>query len=180
MSFQRYGWAKRRGSKTAYYVVHNYHYNGREIERQTTNYKEAMSFARETPKSHVTAYDADGWVIGSESYSPANVPLSALQLAKRAREKSGHRNRSGGRISHAWPPGAPIGHGFYRVSDKFAGQLARGVGKKLPSHGHELRVALEDGRLAWLQRTPVTTDAYGFKAPKHGWVWALHGIEGYS
>lgn len=87
------------------------------------------------------------------------------------------RNRSG--VSHAWPPGAPIGHGFYRVSDKFAGQLARGVGKKLPKHGTELRVELEDGRLAWLQRTPFSPQ-FHTSAPKRGWVWALHGIQGYS
>lgn len=93
-------------------------------------------------------------------------------------KRSARRNRSGG-LHHSWPPGNPIGHGFYKVSDKFAGQLAKHISKPLPKHGYELRVALEDGRLAWLCRTPYSPQ-FHTDAPKRGWVWALHGIEGYS
>ena len=67
-----------------------------------------------------------------------------------------------------------ISYGHYRVSDAEAGRLARGVGKKLPEHGKELRVELPDGKLAWLTRTIYRqyTDA-----PKRGWVWALYGFK---
>ena len=65
-----------------------------------------------------------------------------------------------------------ISHGFYRVSDREAGQLARKTGRRLPRHGYELAVD-EDGKRYWLARTPVSTDAYGFKAPRRGWVWSV-------
>lgn len=100
MSFQRYGNSKRRGEKTAYYIVQNYHYNGgKQLERQTTNYKEAMRFASETPKAWIGAYTDDGALIGDYHQSPGVVPLNKRQLAARAREKAGHdhRNRSGRR-----------------------------------------------------------------------------------
>lgn len=73
-------------------------------------------------------------------------------------------------------PERHISHGFYRVSDREAGQLARGVGKPLPKHGYELRVELSDGRLAWLSRTPTQ---YSLReGPARGWVWAVSGIGG--
>lgn len=64
-----------------------------------------------------------------------------------------------------------ISHGFYRVSDREAGALARGAGKPLPRHGMELRVELPDGRLAWLSRTPAK-----HLAPTRGWVWSVSGV----
>lgn len=71
-------------------------------------------------------------------------------------------------------PERHISHGFYRVSDREAAQLARGVGKPLPKHGYELRVELSDGRLAWLSRTPTQ---YSLReGPARGWVWAVSGI----
>lgn len=65
-----------------------------------------------------------------------------------------------------------ISHGFYRVSDAEAGRLARAVGKHLPKPGMELRVQLPDGRLAWLQRTPMA----GGGPRRRGWVWAIWGL----
>lgn len=103
MSFQRYGNAKRRGDKTAYYIVRNYHYNGgKQLERQTTNYKEAIRFASETPKAWIGAYTDDGALIGDYHQSPGAVPLNKRQLSARAREKAGHdhRNRSGLSFKH--------------------------------------------------------------------------------
>lgn len=46
----------------------------------------------------------------------------------------------------------PLGHGFYAISPKAAGKLAKEAGKKLPKHGYELRVEHE-GCLWWLKRT---------------------------
>ncbi len=187
MAYQRYGTAKRNGTKPSYYIVQNYHYNGgKQLERQTTNYKEAMGWASETPKAYIGAYDDSGGLIGDYHQSPGAVPLNKRQLAKRAREKAGHsHNRSGGRVDHAWPPGEYLGHSFYKITDRLAGQLAKASRSKLPKPGYELTVALADGRLARLIRTPLKHDQmnpYGFliKAHKRGWVWALHGIDGYN
>lgn len=69
-----------------------------------------------------------------------------------------------------------IDTGFYRVTDKEAGALAREAGKSLPKHGYQLRVELPYGRMAWLQRTPVSSTR-DFRAPARGWVWAIFGIE---
>ncbi len=69
--------------------------------------------------------------------------------------------------------GRSLSHGFHVVSDKEAGRLAKHLGKKLPAHGRELRVELENGSLAWLTRTP---DKHSTGSPKRGWSWALHGI----
>jgi hypothetical protein len=82
------------------------------------------------------------------------------------------RRRAIRRLGHArefWH----IGHG-YRVTDAFAGKLARAVGKPLPRHGYELAVDLPGGPAAWLTRTPVSHSSYGFPAPKRGWVWYVH------
>lgn len=68
-----------------------------------------------------------------------------------------------------------ISHGFYKVSDKEAVLLAKGVGKPLPRHGMELRVELFDGRLAWLTRTPYQ---HHVDAPARGWVWSVSGLSG--
>lgn len=57
----------------------------------------------------------------------------------------------------------PIGFG-YAVSDRSAGALARGVKRKLPRPGYELRIALPCGALAWLARTPL-------QASPRGWTW---------
>jgi hypothetical protein len=61
-----------------------------------------------------------------------------------------------------------IRHG-YRVTDAMATGLA-GRGN-LPDHGFETFVVLPGEIRAWLSRTKVSTDAYGFKPPKRGWVW---------
>lgn len=178
MAFQRFGSAKRRGDKASYYIVQNYHYNGgKQLERQTSNYKEAMKFASETPKAWIGAFDDSGALIGDYHQSPGAVPLNKRQLAARAREKAGHdhRNRSGG----AWPPGPNIGGGSYRITDAVASRIAGGK-NRLPKHGQIIDVQI-DGRTVSLFRTPVSTDAYGFKAPKRRWVYALqpHSYRGY-
>lgn len=61
-----------------------------------------------------------------------------------------------------------ISHGFYRVSDRDAGKLAKAVGAKLPGPGRELRVSMPDGKLMWLQRTPYSR-AWHADAPERGW-----------
>ena len=73
--------------------------------------------------------------------------------------------------------------GFFQISDKAAGMLAKNVGRKLPKHGHELRVVLPlrmpDGKRAyigpevWLSRTPSYLS-------KRGWVWAVSGMSSHS
>jgi hypothetical protein len=67
-----------------------------------------------------------------------------------------------------------IGHG-YRVTDAYANDLAKRSGRKTSldwlSPGYEMLVRLPNGVEAWLARTPVHTDAYGFKPPKRGWAW---------
>jgi hypothetical protein len=76
-----------------------------------------------------------------------------------------------------------ISTGFYRVTDKEAALLAKGVSAKLPAADKELRVELVDGRLAWLQRTPYS-GGMGERgrwfdpedAPKRGWVWAIYDM----
>ena len=65
-----------------------------------------------------------------------------------------------------------ISHGHYFVSDKEAGQLAKAVDRRLPGHGRELRVATPDGKLWWLNRTPVAHDPR-FQT-KRGWVWCIY------
>lgn len=62
-----------------------------------------------------------------------------------------------------------ISHGFYRVSDREAGSLARKAGRRLPRHGYELAVD-EDGKRYWLARTPIGRVSGG---PKRGWVWSV-------
>ncbi len=77
-----------------------------------------------------------------------------------------------------------VGYDHYRVSDTDAGRLARRVGKSVPKgYGHELRVVLDDGRHAWLKRTPYRVghtlgDGYATTAdvPKRGWIWAVMPI----
>lgn len=64
-----------------------------------------------------------------------------------------------------------IGYG-YRVTDLMAVNLA-GRGN-LPVRGFETLVVLPGEIKAWLARTPVSTDAYGFKPPKSGWVWYVY------
>lgn len=67
----------------------------------------------------------------------------------------------------------PIGTG-YRVSDADAGRLVKALRVPLPRAGYEVQIVLPDGGIAWLSRTPLRTSAYGFKAPKRGWVWYVH------
>ena len=60
----------------------------------------------------------------------------------------------------------------YHVTDTMAAELSRKAGRKtLPDSGYEAVVELPNGALGWLARTNVSTDAYGFKAPKRGRVW---------
>lgn len=68
-----------------------------------------------------------------------------------------------------------IDNGFYRISDKAAGALAKLKGRKLPRHGYEIRVEVAPCLSAWLQRTPLR---YRVNAPKRGWVWAIYRVEG--
>jgi hypothetical protein len=68
---------------------------------------------------------------------------------------------------------AHISHGFYRVSDRDAGILAKKVGSKPPNHGMELRVELPDGKLMWLTRTPYSRAGHT-DAPERAWVYAVH------
>lgn len=67
-----------------------------------------------------------------------------------------------------------IRHG-YRVTDAMADELARASGRRTPVSGmgqhYELSIVLPNGAQGWLARTQVSTDAYGFKPPKRGWVW---------
>ena len=67
-----------------------------------------------------------------------------------------------------------IRHG-YRVTDTMATDLARDSGRMTPlsemGHHYEWSIHLPNGAKGWLARTPVTTDVYGFKPPKRGWVW---------
>lgn len=67
-----------------------------------------------------------------------------------------------------------ISHSFYRLTDAEAGRLAKGVGKKLPRPGSELKVEVREEVTGWLTRTPM---GYGADAPKRGWVWAVHGMQ---
>jgi len=60
-----------------------------------------------------------------------------------------------------------LSHGFYRVSDREAGKLARSAGRRLPRHGYELAVE-EDGKRYWLARTPNKSHLR-----KRGWVWSI-------
>ena len=67
-----------------------------------------------------------------------------------------------------------ISHNHYYVTDTEASRLARP--HKLPRHGHQLKVVLDDGKSAWLTRTPLTyfVGKNGRNtAPKRGWVWAV-------
>jgi hypothetical protein len=57
------------------------------------------------------------------------------------------------------------------LPDQEAACLARGVGKKLPKHGLELRVVLPNGKQAWLNRQPVRHE---MPHQKRGWVWAVY------
>lgn len=68
-----------------------------------------------------------------------------------------------------------IGHG-YRVTDGYASQLARAEGKSLSllKHGYAMAIIFPGGIKAWLSRTPVTTNAYGFTPPPRGWVWYVY------
>lgn len=71
-------------------------------------------------------------------------------------------------------PERHISHGFYRVTDREANDLARDAGAKAaPDSGKELRVQLPDGRLAWLSRTPYS---FGPKSPRRGWVYVVSDI----
>lgn len=66
-----------------------------------------------------------------------------------------------------------IDNGFYHVSDKSAGQLARASKhRKLPRHGYQIDVTLANGSTAILQRTPVSCVTY----TKRRWVWAVFAI----
>lgn len=70
-----------------------------------------------------------------------------------------------------------IDNGFYRISDKLAGSLARQSpahtddGPSMPPNGKEWRVT-HNGFRWWLSRTPYR---FYTDAPARGWVWALHG-----
>lgn len=77
--------------------------------------------------------------------------------------------------------GPHLSHGFYRVSDAVAGQLAKNVDRPLPRVGYALIVGLPAGAFpkdsvfhgaetAELSRTPMT---HSTSAPKRGWVWAV-------
>lgn len=73
---------------------------------------------------------------------------------------------------HNLPVGAAhIDNGFYQVSDKVAGQLAKDspLGR-LPEHGNESRVFVHSTQW-WLTRTPYR---YRTDSPKRGWVWAVY------
>ena len=65
-----------------------------------------------------------------------------------------------------------IDNGFYRISDRLAGKLAKSspIGR-LPADGMESRVTHEGARW-WLTRTPLR---FRNDSPARGWVWALHG-----
>jgi hypothetical protein len=68
-----------------------------------------------------------------------------------------------------------IGHG-YRVTDGYASQLARAEGRALSTlkPGYALSITLPGGIKAWLGRTPVSTNVYGFTPPPRGWVWYVY------
>ena len=77
--------------------------------------------------------------------------------------------------------GPHLSHGFYRVSDAVAGQLARNVERPLPRPGYYLIVelppdafpkdnAFHGTKLAELSRTQMR---YAVSAPKRGWVWSV-------
>jgi hypothetical protein len=122
------------------------------------------------------------YVITSEVYLTADP--SATAIAKftnrdddgnvgRVREVAVDRKRSAVRNSASGLRLWYIGSG-YRVSDADAGRLVKALRIPLPRAGYEVQVALPDGGQAWLSRTPLRTSAYGFKAPKRGWVWYVH------
>ncbi len=59
-----------------YYSIENYNGNTVAARRETEDYSEALSMAKETPHSSVTTLD-DGWVIKTAVYSPKHpVPVS--------------------------------------------------------------------------------------------------------
>jgi len=70
-----------------------------------------------------------------------------------------------------------IDNGFYRISDKAAGALAKLKDRKLPRHGYEIRVEVSPCLSAWLQRTPLR---YRTDSPARGWVWSIYRVEGMS
>ena len=119
------------------------------------------------------------YVITSEVYLTADP--SATAIAKftnrdadgnvgRVREVAVDRGRRAVRNGASGLRLYPIGTG-YRVTDADAGRLVKALRVPLPRIGYEVQVVLPDGGLAWLSRTPMRTSAYGFKAPKRGWVW---------
>lgn len=71
-----------------------------------------------------------------------------------------------------FPQGAThIDSGFYRVSDKVAGKLAKsGPLGRLPHEGMEGRVFVGNTQW-WLTRTPYQ---HRTDSPARGWVWAVY------
>jgi hypothetical protein len=55
----------------------------------------------------------------------------------------------------------------FKVSDADAGRLVKDAGTRLPKHGYEVSVELPNGKKAWLQRTPDSSQ-------KRRWVWAVY------
>lgn len=69
-----------------------------------------------------------------------------------------------------------ISHGFFRVSDREAGRLARASNAKLPKYGRPSYVVVRlgsGGPQAELHRTPYDR-RYHSDAPKRGWVYAVY------
>lgn len=62
----------------------------------------------------------------------------------------------------------------YRISDEEATRLAEATMLgRLPRQGYELEVRLDDGRTAWMNRTPYR---YFNDAPARGWVWCIYAV----
>jgi hypothetical protein len=75
-------------------------------------------------------------------------------------------------------PGKLIDHGFYRISDRLAGQIAAStLTKRLPKHGNESLAVLPDGTHVWLARTAYR---YRLNSPKRGWVWSIRDSGGWK
>lgn len=68
-----------------------------------------------------------------------------------------------------------LSHGFYWLTDREAGQLAKSAGKKLPRHGYEIQVPVPGHGVMWLQRTPARyVHHLAPKYNKRGWIWAVY------
>lgn len=60
-----------------------------------------------------------------------------------------------------------LDNGFFTLSGKAAGALARAAGLSVPRPGFQLRIPTTEGDL-FLQRTPTSLRA-------RAWSWAIHG-----